>query len=152
MSDHARHQIRDAVVTLVTGLTTTGSNVWASRVYPMDDDNLPGLIVRTMDEPIAPGGSLGYRIRRMLSLEIEARVKAEETAAPLDEQLDTICAEVEAALGGSITLGGLAQSCALTRTRFAHAGSMERPVGIAVMTWMIAYYTLANDATTPLYL
>lgn len=52
VSDHAlgdkavlRKQIRDNVVTTLTGLSTTGSRVYASRVYPMAAANLPGLCV-----------------------------------------------------------------------------------------------------------
>ena len=33
---HLRKQIRDDVVTTLTGLSTTGSKVYASRVYPID--------------------------------------------------------------------------------------------------------------------
>ena len=32
---HLRKQIRDNVVTALTGLSTTGSRVYGSRVYPM---------------------------------------------------------------------------------------------------------------------
>jgi hypothetical protein len=42
---HLRKQIRDNVVTALTGLSTTGSRVYGSRVYPMAAANLPGLCV-----------------------------------------------------------------------------------------------------------
>ena len=45
---HLRKQIRDNVVTALTGLSTTGSRVYASRVYP----NLPGLCVYTKSESV----------------------------------------------------------------------------------------------------
>jgi len=48
---HARQQVRDAVVTAVTGLTTTSTRVYASRVYP--HDSLPSLAVYTLEEEIS---------------------------------------------------------------------------------------------------
>jgi len=49
---HLRKQIRDNVVTVLTGLSTTGSRVYASRVYPMAAANLPGLCVYTKSESV----------------------------------------------------------------------------------------------------
>ena len=148
---HGRKQIRDAIVTALTGLATTGANVWANRVYPLDDAALPGLIIRTGPENVTPGGTLGKKIRRVVTFEVEGRVKAEEGDDPLDDQLDQICAEVEAALADDVTLGGLVQSCALSATRPSYSGAMERPVGIVVMSWVVAYQTLADAPETLLY-
>jgi len=44
---HVRQSIRDNVVTAVTGLSTTGSNVFRSRVYPLGTNKLPALCVYT---------------------------------------------------------------------------------------------------------
>jgi hypothetical protein len=49
---HVRKQIRDAVITSVTGLTTTGSNVFRSRIYPLEQTKLPGLCVFTRSETV----------------------------------------------------------------------------------------------------
>lgn len=38
---HLREQIRDRVVTDLTGLTTTGSRVFRSRIYPLENNDLP---------------------------------------------------------------------------------------------------------------
>ena len=42
---HIRQSIRDNAVTAVTGLLTTGSNVFSSRVYPLGTNKLPTLCV-----------------------------------------------------------------------------------------------------------
>ena len=48
---HVRQQIREQVVTLCTGLTTTGSRVYDTRLYNLDPaDNLPGLVIYTQSE------------------------------------------------------------------------------------------------------
>lgn len=148
---HARKQIRDAIKTLLTGLASTGANVWTNRVYPLDDAALPGIIIRTMPETVAPGGTLSKKIRRVVTFDIEARVKADEGDDPLDDQLDQICAEVETVLAADVTLSGKVQSCALVGTTPSYSGAMERPVGIVVMSWVVAYNTLANAPETLLY-
>ena len=45
---HARQSIRDNVVTAVTGLSTTGTNVFRSRVYPLGENKLPALCIYTV--------------------------------------------------------------------------------------------------------
>ena len=47
---HARKQIRDQLKTTLTGLTTTGSNVFNSRVY--DHDALPCISIYTLSEEL----------------------------------------------------------------------------------------------------
>ena len=49
---HVRKQIRDAVVTALTGLSTTGSRVYKSRIYPLETGKLPGLAIYTKSEEI----------------------------------------------------------------------------------------------------
>ena len=49
---HARQSIRDNVVTTVTGLSTTGTNVFRSRVYPLGEYKLPALCVYTAAEEV----------------------------------------------------------------------------------------------------
>jgi hypothetical protein len=76
MTDHVRQRIREQVATTVTGLATTGSNVFQSRVYSLSDDVLPALLVYSVSETsdidsMGPIGSL----TRSLSLSIEGYVK-----------------------------------------------------------------------------
>jgi hypothetical protein len=54
MANHVRQQIRERVATTLTGLTTTGSKVYQSRVYPLAANNLPGLLVFTNSETSEP--------------------------------------------------------------------------------------------------
>ena len=49
---HIRQSIRDNAVTAVTGLSTTGSNVFRSRVYPLGTNKLPALCVYTDSEVV----------------------------------------------------------------------------------------------------
>ena len=49
---HIRQSIRDNAVTAVTGLSTTGSNVFRSRVYQLGTNKLPALCVYTDSEVV----------------------------------------------------------------------------------------------------
>lgn len=47
MANHIRQQIRERAGTVLTGLTTTGSNVFETRIYPLSNTNLPALAIYT---------------------------------------------------------------------------------------------------------
>ena len=47
---HVRKQIREAVVAKVTGLATTGFNVFETWIYNLKLNNLPPIFVSTLDE------------------------------------------------------------------------------------------------------
>ena len=52
MANHLGRQIRERAATTLTGLSTTGSNVFQSRFYPMKSAGLPGLCIYTKDETV----------------------------------------------------------------------------------------------------
>ena len=49
---HVRQSIRDNAMTAVTGLSTTGSNVFRSRVYPLGTNKLPAHCVYSNAETV----------------------------------------------------------------------------------------------------
>ena len=67
---HVRQQIRDRIATILTGLPTTGANVFKMRRYALDDSKLPAILVYTMDE----GSSLITIGSRTLSRTINCAV------------------------------------------------------------------------------
>ena len=142
MANHLRQQIRERLATVLTGLTTTAARVYQSRIYPMADTNLPGLTIYTLDEEAeimtltAP-----RRSERTLRLMVEARAK---TVNNLDDVLDTICTEVEKALGVLSALDGYAKEWNLARTEITFSGEGEIPVGIAAMEYRVKYYVAEN--------
>ena len=88
MANHIRQQIRERVGTTLTGLTTTGSNVFQSRVYNLQDAKLPAIIIytRSEDSELLEMGST-RTLQRNLSLVVEAYVKANSN---YDDTIDTI--------------------------------------------------------------
>lgn len=138
MANHIRKQIRAAAVTALTGLTTTGSRVFDSRVYPMQDAQLPGLRIDTADEEIGIGSMGVSRLNeRTLQLVVQACVKENTT---YNDTLDTIIKEVEIALAANQGLGG-AKYAQLKSINIANGGEGEKPVAVATMTFEVFYIT-----------
>lgn len=142
MANHVRQQIRERVGTVLTGLTTTGSNVYQSRVYPLSASNLPGLLIYTLSETSEPD-VMGVQqgVERLLTLAVEGYAKA---TANLDDTLDTICKEVETAIAGDTKLNNLARNAFLTSTEIQLNGDGEQPIGVATMTFEVNYRTINN--------
>lgn len=144
---HLRQQIREYVGgTLVSGLTTTGTRVYQSRLYPMADDNLPGLLVYTTTEESEPDVMGSTRnMDRSMNLVIEGFAK---TATNLDDKLDTIADEVETAMAGSPTINSLAKNSWLAGTEIALMGEGETPVGVITMNFNVIYRTQDSSPDT----
>lgn len=143
---HIRQQIREQVGTTLTGLTTTGSNVFESRVYPLSDASLPALIIYSKAETssISTMGT-GLGIDRTMTLTIEAYVKANLT---FDDTIDTICAEVEVAMGTDPKLNGKVRFSYLESTDIDYDGDGENPIGYATMNYVVEYRTAQNAPST----
>lgn len=143
---HVRKQIRDHVAVTVTGLTTTGGNVYKTRVYPLADSKLPGLAIFTNSEEIELSTISPPRTQmRTLTVRIEAFVKG---VSNFDDQLDTISEEVEEALAADITRGGLAQDTRVTGFEADFSGEGDQPVAVGRFNVLVDYVTIENDVGT----
>ena len=141
---HARQTIREAVATLVTGLSTTGSNVFQSRVYRLQASELPALLVYSTDEAVSRETiGTGPYLRRELTIRIEGFSK---NLTALDDTLDTIGEEVEDALGGQTPAG--VDDFYLQTVSIEYTGEGEQPVGVIRMDWLARYQTAENDSGT----
>ena len=138
MANHVRQQIREYFGTTLTGLTTTGSNVYESRVYTLQDNTLPALVIFTKEEtsePIVIG--VDRVMSRELSVVVEAYCKA---TSNFDDTIDTISKEVEEAIAADRTLGGLAKDTYLESTEIEFNAEGEKPLGYVSMTFLTNYY------------
>jgi len=139
---HARQQIRDAVVAALTGLETTWYTVFASRIWPLEDGTIPGLIVYTSTEEIdEEQGKIAKIQHRDLTITIKGRDKL---SAGLDDQLDTMAAEIEAAIHAADL--GRVYALDLLSTEMNIADGLEQPVGELTMIYRVQYLT---DEGTP---
>ncbi len=138
--EHARKQIRDAVVSTLTGLATTGANVSVDPVYDIAEASLPALVITTGDESVDITAQFAPRIyQRALNLSIEGIASA---TSGLADTLDQIAMEVEAAINADATLGGVAMDAVLTSIR----QNMEKaavPIGRLSLDYDITYVTEA---------
>ena len=143
---HARQQIRERVAVDVTGLTTTGSRVYQSRIYNLEKTDLPCLLVYSKNEDSERDTFRGTNgLSRNLSIVIEGYQKG---ATNLDDSLDTIAEEVEAALGADPTLNGLAKDSSIASTDIEYTGDGETPIGLVRMTFNVNYRTTTTAPGT----
>jgi len=143
---HVRKQIRDAIVTAVTGLTTTGSNVFRSRLYPLESSKLPGLCIFTRSEAVEFDTlTMSRSINRVLDVIIEGYVSA---TANYDNTLDQIAVEVEEALAADVTLGGLSKDLQVTAFEADFSADGDQPVAVGRFTVTVQYRTAENDVET----
>jgi hypothetical protein len=143
---HVRQQIRDDIVTTLTGLTTTGSNVFRSRIFPLEQTNLPALCIYTKSET-SEYDTIGLprSVNRILDVAVEAYVKG---VSNYDNTLDTIAVEVEEAIAADVTLGGVAKDAQITAFEADFAGDGEQPVAVGRFTITVEYRTVENDVET----
>jgi|TARA_B100002003_G_C14127397_1_gene542254 hypothetical protein len=146
MPDHIRQTIREAVVTAVTGLTTTGSNVYDSRVVPVETQTLPCLLVYASSETVEVE-TLGSARSLLRELEVVVEGVAKATSS-IEDTLDLIGKEVEVAIGGGPTLSGACDDIHLTGVELLLSGESETPHGTVKMTFAAFYSTPENDPTT----
>lgn len=143
---HARKTIRDRIITDLTGLATTGSRIYRSRVYPLAEEKLPGLCVYTMSEQIDYATIGTSRLQqRVLSVVIEIYVKG---TSNYDDDLDQISLEIEDALFADLTLNGNAKDLQINRFEAYFAGEGDQPLAFARMSVDVVYHTSENDPET----
>ena len=140
MANHVRQQLREAMASAVTGLTTTSTRVFQSRVYPIEVSSLPCLVIT------ADGDSVStetvhhpYQQNRTTQVRIEAYARA---VSDLDDTLDLICKEVEIAIGG--VSSGIASDMYLQGTQIEFETLGEQPVGKATLIYSKDLFTLSN--------
>ena len=144
---HVRRQLREAAAAAVTGLATTQSRVFQSRVYPLRDADLPCLLVSTDEERIDAGNAaMGGELERELTLTVRGVAKAN---ADLDDTLDAIAEQIEPVMNGA-TLGGKAKKCLLTAINVGMDDVLEKPVGSISLEYRITYFTSPAQPGTAL--
>lgn len=141
---HMRKQIRDALVTTLTGLSTTGANVFRSRVYPLPKSKMPGLFIYTNKES-STRVSMGSRYERTVTINIEALVLA---TADYDDTLDQISKEIEVALHANLDLGGLVEDLRIVSFESEFSDQGEAPLARGTIEVEVDYDTENGDPET----
>jgi len=143
---HVRQKIREYFEAHLTGLTTTGSNVYASRVYPLTNAKLPALLIYTQSETVEESSFSKKRVQtRSLEVIVEGYVRAIST---FDDVIDTICTEVETQVLDDPELGGLAINTELSSVTAMYSGEAEQPVATVNLTFTVQYRTETGQPET----
>lgn len=141
---HPRKTVRASAITALTGLTTTGSNVFESQVYPLEDSNLPALLVYTKADTFGTGEREytsvtatwgGYA--RQITLVVEAHVKSATTP---DATIDTICEEVETALEAKSAWTANVGQITYEGTEIEFFDEAEVRQAVATITYIVSWF------------
>ena len=142
---HLRQSIRERIATDVTGLTTTGSNVFQSRIYPIEDGSLPCLLVYTTTEDSEVTEMASPRpMHRILNVVVQGVVSATQP----DDTLDLISKEVEVALAGDVSINSLAHNSFLLGTEIEFNADGAKPIGTVILNYVVEYRNLDNNPET----
>lgn len=144
MADHMRQQIVAAWVSAVTGLTTTGSDVFQDRdtdERPLQADELPGLVVEDDGDPseIVTLGT-GRILERTMRIRNTAHVKAQSSPGAT---LNLILKEIEVAIAAANLAGAKYATLVEVAQREVAEGAETKTVRQA-FTFEVLYYTAHN--------
>ena len=140
---HLRKLIRDNVVTTLTGLTTTGSNVFKSKSYPLTSGQLPSLGIFTKSaESDYPTVGSPRSIQHTLNMSVEIYVKG---STGYDDTLDLISEQVEAALYTDLKRGTYALDTQVTGFDSSFSVEGEQPIAVGTLSIMIRYRSIEGS-------
>jgi len=140
---HVRTQIRNAIAALCAGLPSTADRVFTSRLHPLSPAELPALRIHVDDEQIlldivhSPA-----MLERTCTVRIECCSRDLES---LDDTLDEMAKEVEHAIAGDSSLGGLLNG-ALTPDgiEIERDGEGDAPIGVLTLRYLAVYDVMNN--------
>lgn len=144
MSAHARQIIRDAVAATLAASPQIRAEVHASRVHSFAQDSLPVILVYTTEEA-SELLSMGGAMHRELTLLV---IGAVAVTRNLDNDLDTLAAQVEAAIAADPSLEGKAKQTVLDRTAIEMTGEGDKRVGTVTLEFTVVYMTASADPAT----
>lgn len=146
MGYHLRKQQRDAMqVILIAASTNAGSRVDSGRAYPRGQDGpWPQLGIVSEGEAIVTEGlGLPRLYTREHRLRVSGYLKA-TTGAAVQDQLDALGMQVEAALAADTTLAGTAKFLRLVATQLELSEQLEEPAGQLDMIYEVTATAFEN--------
>jgi len=148
MANHLRRQIRERIATDVTGLSTTGSNVFQSRAYPVEESKLPCLLVFDSEESVEIRSMGAIRgISSELTINIEGYCQGGDGATVMNT-LAAIQKEVQIAVQADIDINSLARDSYLTSADASVNAEATKPTGSVRMTYLVIYQYMENAPDT----
>ncbi len=140
---HARKQIRDKIKLMLTGLTTTGNNVFFDYANTINPKNLPALLIFTGSENVSNIIIGQPRLQeRLLNINIIGVVKA---SSNYQDTCDLIVKEVENVFGNNIRLDNLVLNTQLNQIETEYNDDLDEVVGSVNMSYTITYRVYENN-------
>ena len=144
MANHLRRQIRERIATDVTGLTTTGTKVFQSRVYPIEESKLPCLLVYDSEEAVTIQSMGSPReIEAELTVNIEGYAQGSD-GATVQNTLAKIQKEVQIAMQADILINSLARDSYLVSADSSISAEAKKPTGSVILSYLVIYQYLEN--------
>lgn len=131
-----RVAIRAAAMTLLMDNTSAGHNVYANRESKLWQSELPAITIYSLHEPTTLEGVSGRRYIRSLQFAVKVRVSATET---VDDDLDSLVAEVETIFANNPGLSGTVLSTIQTNTEITIDSGGEEDIAAAILTFECKY-------------
>lgn len=142
---HVLAQARAAAVAALTGLPTTGVNVYTQEAYPWQPEQLPALLVSVDSRPTADTLDWPSDVQWDITLQVVAILRGLPNLA---DAADVIATEVQAALCALPDVGG--KPVSVVPSSFdapQFSGDGDQPVARRLMTFEIV--GLATNAADP---
>ena len=148
MANHLRRQIRERIATDVTGLSTTGSNVFQSRAYPIEESKLPCLLVFDSEESVEIRSMGAIRgISSELTVNIEGYCQGPDGSSVMNT-LAAIQKEVQIAMQADININSLARDSYLTSADASVNAEATKPTGSVRLSYLVIYQYMENAPDT----
>ncbi len=134
---HLRQQIRERISTTLTGLSTTNSNVFQSRIHNLPETALPCLCIYTVSETSEPLTMNAPRsIQKNLDLVIEVYVKDRN----FDFVLDKVIKEVKEKMFTDRLINNLAKDSFLTTQEITYNEEGDQTIGVGKLNYNVEYH------------
>lgn len=146
---HVRAQIRKVIAELMRSTQTAGGNVFPSRMFSLDETELPSISVYTTDDANIETvqrtelTKLGPLMYRLLPVIIEGHALMDER---IDDILDDIAVEIEKAMAMPVMVAGKEISTQLISTQTTFSGEGDEQVGVLRLIYSVSY---SAKETTP---
>lgn len=147
---HQRQVIRHAVRSLLLGHTAAKDRVHASRDVPLRRNEVPAVLVYTVEEPVESDSdtTAPRELTRRLRLEIAGVVGPDPAdKIRVDDALDALALEIETVMHADPFLGGACGDSILENTTISLRPDGEINMGIVALSYRVTYRTMAPDTT-----
>ena len=134
---HYRQQIREQVATTLTGLSSLNTNIFQSRVYNIEEENLPCALIYTKNEESEPI-TISYprTIAKTLDLTIEIYTKG----STYETSIENIIKQVREKMFTDRLVNGLAKDSFITSTEITYNGEGDSSLAVGLLSYQIEYH------------